>query len=219
MPRRAKYQTLEARREAKRASDRLCRARKKAAKEAQNIEALQPEPIEYPHLEESALRINGPSSSLHVTSTTIHPNLHPRDISKLLTTPPLSIRLSSESTDPVKQTAKVAATHVAQGKITGVEELTQAPRGQTSDEQKARKAARRWRYRARRKASRMKNRVGLLGVLQATIQRHLPAILLRGGGTLFQSGTRMIRNMSGWFPKLRYCTNQKALRCKTMVSN
>ena len=141
-------------------------------------------------------RIEQPAKS------TIHPNLHPRNISETLKTSPLSMQLSSQYTDPIKQTAKVAATHVAQGELIGVEELTQAARRQSSDERKARKAARRRRYRARRKASRMKIRVGLLGVLQATIQRHLPAVLLRVGGTLSQSGTSIISNMSSWFPKL-----------------
>ena len=92
------------------------------------------------------------------------------------------------------------------------------------EERKARNAARQRRWRAKRKASRtkpqLKKRVGLLNVLQASIQRRLPTVLLRAGYTLSQSGTSMIRNLSSWLPKLRQHPNKpRASRAKIITSN
>ena len=89
------------------------------------------------------------------------------------------------------------------------------------EERKARNAARQRRWRAKRKASvtkpHLKKRVGFLDVLQATIQRRLPAVLLRAGCTLSQSGARMMRNMSSWLPKLRQHNKPRASRSKTIT--
>ena len=153
------------------------------------------------------------------TEFAIHPNLHPHDISKTLITSPLSMQVTSNDSDPVGQPPEFSATPVAHGEVIKVEEPTQAAHGQPLEKRKARNAARQRRYRARRKASLIKKRVGLLGVLRATIQRRVPAVLLRAGCTLSQSGKRMIRDMCSWLPKLRHRNKQKALRSKTIISN
>ena len=149
----------------------------------------------------------------------IHPNLRPRDISETLTTSPLDIQLRPKYTNPVAQPDKFAVTHIATEEVTGMEERTQAGRGQPSEDRKARKAARRRRYRAIRKASRIENRFCLLGVIQATIQRHLQAVPLRAGCTSFESGTRTSRDMCSWLAKLQHGSKPNAMGYKTVVSN
>ena len=83
-----------------------------------------------------------------------HPMTHLRPFIRVFThatfpdpPPPRFVtQISSRNADPVEQSVNFAATHVAHEEVIGVEEPTQAARGQPSEGRKARNAPRRRRY-------------------------------------------------------------------------